>query len=440
MAMSETAIKQRRSLGPMFAFVLGIPVAWGSMAFLEHGPWKDHELIEYVKHPVEKVELTLFLAAIFVLGAKAIKALISERGAFRGEPIEAWKGQAFPVSEVQRFWNALAEKPRAFHSTALGRRIAAILDFVRSRGSAHGLDDQMRSLSDADAMGLEASYSLLRFVTWAIPILGFLGTVLGITQAIAGVTPEVLEKDLSQVTGGLATAFNTTALALFLTMILMFVSFLVERLEQTILEGVDAFVEAELGHRFERVGGDGAASGSLDLVRKQGEAILKATEQLVEKQATMWSRSLEKAERAWQETGQAQQQRVLVALEKGMETALARHTQRLTELEEKLLQRNQTVVHAIGSLVDVLQKVGQTQRDGMDQLTAKMQTQVELLGRLQADEGQILRLQETMQQNLAGLANGGAFEEAVQSLAAAIHLLTGRMGASAAPPRITKAA
>lgn len=439
--MSETATKQRRSLGPMFAFVLGIPIAWVAMAYLEHGPWKEHELIEYVKHPVEKVELTLFVAALFVLGAKGINAFVFEKSAFRGEPIEAWKGQAVPVSEVGRLWTALAEKPRSFFSTYLGRRIAAVLDFVRSRGSAQGLDDQMRSLSDADAMSLEASYSLLRFVTWAIPILGFLGTVLGITQAIAGVTPEVLEKDLSQVTNGLATAFNTTALALFLTMILMFCSFLVERLEQTVLERVDGFVEAELGHRFERVGGDGAASGSLDLVRKQGEAILKATEQLVEKQATVWARSLEKAERAWQETGQAQQQRVLAALEKGMETTLARHTQRLAELEEKLLQRNQTVVHAIGSLVDVLQKVGQSQREGMDQLTAKMHLQVEFLARLQADEGQILRLQESMQQNLAGLANGGAFEEAVQSLSAAIHLLTGRMGAgAAAPPRITKAA
>ncbi|MBX9678729.1 MAG: MotA/TolQ/ExbB proton channel family protein [Gemmataceae bacterium] len=439
--MSKSPIQQRRSLGPMFVFIVGLPIAWVSIAYLAYGPLLPENLVEYVKHPVEKVELTLFFAATLVLAFKTLKSFASERRAFRGAPVEAWKGQPVPVSEVGQLWTAHTEKPRSFLSTYLGRRIAAVLDFVRSRGSAQGLDDQMRSLSDADAMSLEASYSLLRFVTWAIPILGFLGTVLGITQAISGVTPEVLEKDLSQVTNGLATAFNTTALALFLTMILMFFSFLVERLEQTVLERVDGFVEAELGHRFERMGGDGAASGSLDLVRKQGEAILKATEQLVEKQATVWTRSLEKAERAWQETGQAQQQRVLAALEKGMDTALARHNQRLAELEEKLLQRNQTVVHAIGSLVDVLQKVGQTQREGMDQLTAKMHLQVELLSRLQADEGQILRLQESMQQNLAGLANGGAFEEAVQSLSAAIHLLTGRMGAgAAAPPRITKAA
>ena len=95
-------------------------------------------------------------------------------------------------------------------NTLLVRRIVAVVDFVRSRASADALDDQMRSLADADALALEGSYSLLRFITWAIPILGFLGTVLGITQAIAGVTPEVLEHSLSNVTNGLSLAFDAT--------------------------------------------------------------------------------------------------------------------------------------------------------------------------------------------------------------------------------------
>ena len=64
-----------------------------------------------------------------------------------------------------------------------------ILNFVASRNSAAGLDDQMRVLSDNDAMALDSSYALMRFIIWAMPILGFLGTVLGITAAIAGIDP-----------------------------------------------------------------------------------------------------------------------------------------------------------------------------------------------------------------------------------------------------------
>src|SRR5207244_5326669 len=137
-------------------------------------------------------------------------------------------------------------------TTLIVRRADAILDFLCSRGSAADLDDHLRSLADTDALALEGSYALTRFITWAVPILGFLGTVLGITGAISGVTPEVLENSLSTVTDGLALAFDTTALALGLTMLLMFSSFLVERAEQSVLEAVDRYADREFAPRFER--------------------------------------------------------------------------------------------------------------------------------------------------------------------------------------------
>src|SRR5205823_5008010 len=152
---------------------------------------------------------------------------VRESAACRRRLLPEWNGTPVPAGEARSLRQQLALQPARVRTTWLGRRLAGVLDFVQSRGSVQGLDDQMRCLADNDALALDGSYSLLRFISWAIPILGFLGTVLGITQAISGVTPEILEKSLSTVTDGLATAFDTTALALFLTMILMFVSFLV---------------------------------------------------------------------------------------------------------------------------------------------------------------------------------------------------------------------
>ena len=48
------------------------------------------------------------------------------------------------------------------------------------------------------------------------------------------------------------------------------------------------------------------------------------------------------------------------------------------------------------------------------------------LAQLQENEGQLLRVQQLLQQNLAGLAAAGSFEEAIHSLNAAVHLLTAR--------------
>ena len=78
--------------------------------------------------------------------------------------------------------------------------------------------------------------------------------VLGITGAISGVKSDDLE--LGSVTGGLAYAFDATALALGITMITMFCSFLTERVEGGVLEEVDRFIDRELAHRFQRVDAD----------------------------------------------------------------------------------------------------------------------------------------------------------------------------------------
>lgn len=195
-----------------------------------------------------------------------------------------------PASEAAELRAGLGRLDDRLRQTYLGRRVAAVLDFVTGRGSVAELDDQLRTLADGDGVALEGSYSLVRFITWAIPILGFLGTVLGITKAIANVSPDQMENNLSAVTGGLAEAFDTTALALALTMIVMFVSFVVERVEQGVLAEVDRYVDEQLAHRFERVA---AQNGEfVDVVRQNTQVLVTATEQLVQRQAAVWTEAL----------------------------------------------------------------------------------------------------------------------------------------------------
>ena len=159
-------------------------------------------------------------------------------------------------AEAAKLLAVVQQKPGRMRNTFLGQRLIAVLEFLRQRGGADDLDDQLRTLADNDVVSMEGGFALTRFITWAIPILGFLGTVLGITTAIHGATPEVLEKSLSTVTDGLSYAFDATALALALTMITMFLSFLVERDEQGVLDAVDRTVDRCLAHRFQRVGAD----------------------------------------------------------------------------------------------------------------------------------------------------------------------------------------
>ena len=413
----------KKSMGTLGAFFFGLPLGVGILAAFYFSPLKQTEYFRYVSHPVECVEIVLFCCGLGALLAKVL-GQCGERLALRREMIPAWNGQASPAREAEALESTFQKTRRGLRSTLLGRRIGSTLEFVRSRGSANQLDDHLRCLADNDALAQEESYSLLRFITWAIPILGFLGTVLGITGAIAGVTPEILEKSLSHVTDGLALAFDTTAVALALTMILMFCNFLVERLEQGALQAVDAYVDRELAHRFERTSTEGG--DFMDAVRQSTQVLTQATEKLVEHQAQVWERTWSKTEQQWVEAGLRQQELFRAGLEQALERSLMSHTHRLVDLEERLMERAQGLVDGFNVLAGMIKESSDTHQETLASVAQAISRQAEALANVQQNEMSIVRLQESLQQNLAALANTGTFERSIESLTAAIHLLTAK--------------
>jgi hypothetical protein len=422
---------QRRQQSPVAVFLVGLPLAGLVLGLIHLGPLKDSPYRRYFIHPVECVEVVLFCCALTALGGKLWR-YGRERRACRVKVLPTWDGQSVPVSEAAKLLEGMPALPRRLQDTYLVHRVSAVLDFLRCRGSADGLDDQLRALTDNDALALEGSYALTRFITWAIPILGFLGTVLGITGAISGVTPEVLEKSLSTVTDGLALAFDTTALGLALTMVTMFCSFVVERAEQNLLESVDRIVERELAHRFERTGGgDG---DYVAVARQQTQVLTKGVEQLVQRQADIWAKSFDKTAYQQARTAEQQQAQITQGLKTALETTLDQHQRRLSALEKQALDQGAGLMERITALATAIRDTGREQREALAKVTASLSAPLESLAKVQEGEKQLLRLQETLNQNLSTLAGAGAFEQAVNSLTAAIHLLTARAGAG---PRIS---
>ncbi|MEZ0003220.1 MotA/TolQ/ExbB proton channel family protein [Sinorhizobium fredii] len=84
---------------------------------------------------------------------------------------------------------------------------------------------------------IDLRYSLLRYLSWLIPSLGFIGTVIGIGHALAyagSASPD--DPDLlSEVTSRLAISFDGTLLALVLASIVVFLQTIVQAREERIL-------------------------------------------------------------------------------------------------------------------------------------------------------------------------------------------------------------
>jgi biopolymer transport protein ExbB/TolQ len=420
-------ISEHRSRANWAAFLLGLPLAAGIFALIHYGPLRDTVARRYVSHPVEYVEVVMFCGALGALAAKFLGGLF-ERRACRRAILPPWDGCAISVTEAGKLLAEFKQLPRRLQNTRIAKRTAAVLDFLRSRGSANELDDHLRSLADNDALALEGSYALIRFITWAVPILGFLGTVLGITQSISGITPEKLENSLSEVTDGLALAFDATALALGLTMLTMFMSFLVERAEQAVLDAVDRYADRELAHRFERTS---AVSGEVvEVMRQHTEILVQGVDQLVQRQAGLWSQALREADQRRHVSEQELQELLLVALETALERTLQTHSRQLATLEQQAVDRGAQLMDRLGSLAAVVREASQEQQTSLAQVSQGVAGLLEALARLQEGEKQVRRLQETLNQNLAALAGAGTFEQALHSLTAAVHLLTARTAAT----------
>lgn len=382
---------------------LGLPLAAGVLAFLKQPQFEGTLAGRYIVHPIEVAEVVVFCCALAALFSK-FWGWTRQKRALRATLLPRWDGTPQPTAEAPALLTHLARLPKSVRNSWVGQRCRSFLDYLCRRGSTAGLDDHVRVTSDNDGMTLDSSYSFIRFMVWAIPILGFLGTVLGITDAIAGVSPEQLEKDLTAITGGLATAFDTTGLALMLTMVVMFLSFLVERLEQRALSEVDGWVDEHLFHRFARP-------------ENEESPLLTGMERLVQRQAEIWTASMDRMQHRLREEETRLQQRLADSMAQALERTLKSHETLLTRQTEEALKPLGHLAGALRQQVVALKPVA----EGMAAMS-------QVLAHLQENEGQLIRLQQLLQHNLSALAGSGSFDEAVHSLTAAIHLLTARSG------------
>jgi archaellum component FlaC len=166
-----------------------------------------------------------------------------------------------PLHLVGVVLRALDKLEPRLRRSLLGNRIYfAVRRYDKTKTSTE-VDDILKILSDIDLDSKEAFYSSMKFFTWLIPALGFIGTVVGIGLGVAGFG-ELIEKAdsfaqvqelLPEVTQNLGIAFDTTLLALFLTAIMTGVMSYQQKREEDLLTQVDTFCMEEVAGNFEDV-------------------------------------------------------------------------------------------------------------------------------------------------------------------------------------------
>ena len=106
----------------------------------------------------------------------------------------------------------------------------------------------LRHQTDIDSDNAASRYAVLRIFIWAMPILGFIGTVLGIGLAVGDFSGfltgdiedvNIVKKELSKITGGLSFAFDTTLLGLAASLVAMIATTFVQTIEERFLTNLE---------------------------------------------------------------------------------------------------------------------------------------------------------------------------------------------------------
>ena len=207
--------------------------------------------------------LVLFLgwaAGIMILKYRRLKV---ERRALIMDVLPVSIADAITPQNVDNFLSYQATLPAKLGDSYMLRRIRRGLEHFKARESNPEVASMMEMQSEIDAGKISGSYTLVKVFLWAIPIMGFIGTVLGISTAIAGLaggmsgTQEMasLMDQLTEVTVGLGVAFDTTLVALCMSILLSFPASGMQKAEEDLLASVDSYCLENLLKRLSDAGG-----------------------------------------------------------------------------------------------------------------------------------------------------------------------------------------
>jgi len=145
----------------------------------------------------------------------------------------------------------LVDAPEFF---LLIHRVEVALSNLSNVGNISDVSAILSSQSEKDERMVASSFNLVAGFIWAIPVFGFIGTVIGLADAIQGFGAtlqlstdlEAIKSSMTLVVQGLSTAFDTTLLALIAAVVLQIILNFQKRKEIRFLDECDNYCQQQI--------------------------------------------------------------------------------------------------------------------------------------------------------------------------------------------------
>jgi biopolymer transport protein ExbB/TolQ len=188
--------------------------------------------------------IILSIWALAIIAYKGFHAR-RERRLLERDLVHVPEGMRILPEDTREYARQIEALPPADGECLLPRALLAALHRFGATRDVQDVSDASRAVCDAEADRLDSELSMLRYIAWAIPAIGFIGTVRGIGDALAE-AHRAVTGDVSGVTAGLGTAFNSTLVALLLSIVLMFLLHQLQLAQERLVLDSETYLDRNL--------------------------------------------------------------------------------------------------------------------------------------------------------------------------------------------------
>ncbi len=225
-----------RTLGLLLVAAIVVHVAYTFYVRPQAAGWLTQEQALQAADPAHKPNTSIWviikdpeqetaiILAIWALGLAMMKtvALGRHRRQLDAGLLKVPAGFRILPGDVREYSHKLEALPGGERDLIPSRTIRRALKRFGETANVQDAATTVHDYCESEAARLDSELAMIRFCVWAIPAIGFVGTVRGIGHALAG-AQLALRGDTSAVTSGLGVSFNSTFVALVLSIVIMYV-------------------------------------------------------------------------------------------------------------------------------------------------------------------------------------------------------------------------
>ena len=188
--------------------------------------------------------IILMLWAVALIGMKT-QGTLRERSLLDRTLIQVSDGMSILPEDSRNYARPVQALPEKERDYLLPRALLAGLHRFQSTHNIQDVASVIKDTCETEADRMETELTIVRYIAWAIPSIGFLGTVRGIGTAL-GQAYQAVAGDIVGVTVSLGVAFNSTFVALVVSIFLMFLLHQLQLLQDRLVLDSQNYCEEKL--------------------------------------------------------------------------------------------------------------------------------------------------------------------------------------------------